>query len=46
MVFMTDGETSDGMRKSLAEMSNLSIRRPFDVDGVRALIWRRMAWRA
>jgi CheY-like chemotaxis protein len=43
MVFMTDGEMSDSAREALAKTSNLCIRRPFDVDGVRALIWRRMA---
>jgi DNA-binding NtrC family response regulator len=43
IVFMTDGQMSDCARESLVKMSNLCIRRPFDVDGVRALIWRRMA---
>ncbi len=43
MVFVTDGEMSDGAREALAKMPNLCIRRPLDVDGVRALIWRRMA---
>jgi CheY-like chemotaxis protein len=43
MVFMTDGVMSEPAREALARMSNLCIRRPFDVDGVRALVWRRMA---
>lgn len=43
IVFMTDGATSEPMRASLAMMSNLCIRRPFNVDGMRALVWRRMA---
>jgi|SRR5579863_3779520 CheY-like chemotaxis protein len=43
MVFMTDGAMSEPARESLAKMSNLCIRRPFDVDGMRALVWRRMA---
>ncbi len=42
MVFMTDGDMTDRARQSLAEMPNLCIRLPFDVDGVRALVWRRM----
>jgi len=42
MVFMTDGTMSDPARDSLAKMSNLCIRRPFDVDGMRALVRRRM----
>ena len=44
MVFMTDGEMSEPARESLAKMSNLCIRRPFDVDGMRALVRRRMAF--
>ena len=43
MVFMTDGVMSESARKSLSTMSNLCIRRPFDVDGMRALVWRRTA---
>jgi CheY-like chemotaxis protein len=43
MVFMTDGVMSESARKSLATMSNLCIRRPFDADGMRALVWRRTA---
>jgi len=43
MVFMTDGAMSKAARDSLAKMSNLCIRRPFDLDGMRALVWRRMA---
>lgn len=42
MVFMTDGTMSEPAREALARMSNLCIRRPFDVDGMRALAWRRM----
>jgi CheY-like chemotaxis protein len=43
MVFMTDGAMSESARESLAKMSNLCIRRPFDSDGMRALVRRRMA---
>jgi len=43
VVFMTEGVMSERARASLAAMPNLCIRRPFDVDGMRALVWRRMA---
>jgi CheY-like chemotaxis protein len=41
IVFMTEGPMSERARAALATMSNLCIRRPFDVDGMRALVWRR-----
>lgn len=42
VVFITDGSMPAVAREAIAAMPNLCIRRPFDADGMRALVWRRM----
>jgi CheY-like chemotaxis protein len=42
LVLITDGTMPGRTRDAIAKMPNLCIRRPFDADGMRALVWRRM----
>ncbi len=41
IVFVTDDRMCETARVALASMSNLCIRKPFNLDGMRALVWRR-----
>jgi CheY-like chemotaxis protein len=42
LVLITDGRMPERDRDAIGRMPNLCIRRPFDADGMRALVWRRM----
>jgi CheY-like chemotaxis protein len=42
LVLITDGVMPERARDAIAKMPNLCIRRPFDAEGMRALVWRRM----
>src|SRR5580700_8177357 len=41
IVFVTGERMSETARAALAAMPNLCVRRPFNVEGMRALVWRR-----
>jgi CheY-like chemotaxis protein len=41
IVFVTDGRVSEPPRAAVAPMSNLCLRWPLNVEGMRALVWRR-----